>query len=175
MSGGTGDGDMYVKFGSAPTSTTYDCRPYLSGNAETCNITTAQAGTYYVKIYGYSAPSGVSLVGSFTPPSGGNALTNAVESAQYSGATGSWTCWTLSVPSGKTSVVFAQAGKTGTTGDADLYVRYNAAPTSTTYNCRPYLGGNNESCTISNPTAGTWYACSYGYSAYTAVTMKGTY
>ena len=23
--------------------------------------------------------------------------------------------------------------------------------------------------------AGTWYACSYGYSAYTAVTMKGTY
>jgi vibriolysin len=175
MSGGTGDADMYVKFGSSPTSTSYDCRPYQSGNTESCPIATAQAGTYYVKIYGYSSASGVSLKGSYTPGSGGNVLTNAVESAQYSGATGSWTCWTLSVPSGKTSVVFAQAGKTGTSGDADLYVKLGSAPTSTSYNCRPYLGGNNESCTISNPASGTWYACSYGYSAYSAVTMKGTY
>ena len=35
MSGGTGDADMYVKFGSAPTDSSYDCRPYKSGNAET--------------------------------------------------------------------------------------------------------------------------------------------
>ena len=48
MSGGTGDADMYVKFGSAPTDTSYDCRPYVSGNAETCTIATAQAGTYFV-------------------------------------------------------------------------------------------------------------------------------
>ncbi len=174
MSGGTGDADLYVRFGSAPTSTAYDCRPYKSGNAESCPITTAQAGTYYVKIYGYSAASGVNLVGSYSS-GGGKVLTNGVESAQYSGAAASWNCWTLDVPAGKTSVVFAQAGKTGTTGDADLYVRFGSAPTTTTYNCRPYLGGNNESCTMNAPSAGTWYACSYGYSAYSAVTMKGTY
>jgi hypothetical protein len=29
----------------------YDCRPYLGGtNAETCNIATAQAGTYHVLV-----------------------------------------------------------------------------------------------------------------------------
>ena len=56
-----------------------------------------------------------------------------------------------------------------------MYVRQGAQPTTSTYACRPYLSGNNESCTISNPVAGTWYACSYGYSAYTNVTMKGTY
>jgi Zn-dependent metalloprotease len=176
LSGGTGDGDMYVKFGSAPTSTTYDCRPYLGGNAETCNFATPSAGTYYVKIYGYSAASGMSLKGSYTSgSSGGGTLTNGIESAQYSGATGSWTCNTLVVPSGKTSVVFAQAGKTGTSGDADMYVRFGSQPTTSTYACRPYLSGNNESCTISNPSAGTWYVCSYGYSSYTAVTVKGTY
>lgn len=71
MAGGTGDADMYVKFGSAPTTTTYDCRPYQSGNNETCNIATAQAGTYYVKLRGYSAYSGVSLTGSFTTGGGG--------------------------------------------------------------------------------------------------------
>jgi vibriolysin len=70
-SGGTGDLDMYVKFGSAPTTTSYDCRPYKSGNNESCSITTAKAGTYYVMLNGYVAYSGASLVGSFTASTGG--------------------------------------------------------------------------------------------------------
>ncbi|PTL81461.1 M4 family metallopeptidase [Vitiosangium sp. GDMCC 1.1324] len=174
LSGGTGDGDMYVKFGAAPTSTTYDCRPYLSGNAETCNFATPQVGTYYVKIYGYSAASGMSLKGSYSTGGGGGGgtMTNGVATAAYSGASGSWTCNTLVIPSGVSSVVFTQAGGTG---DADMYVRFGSAPTTSTYACRPYLSGNSESCTISAPSAGTWYACSYGYTSYTSTTMKGTY
>jgi serine protease len=70
-SGGTGDMDMYVKFGSAPTDTVYDCRPYANGNTETCNITTAQAGTYHVRLKAYSSFSGVSLTGSYTTGGGG--------------------------------------------------------------------------------------------------------
>jgi Zn-dependent metalloprotease len=170
QSGGTGDADLYVKLGSAPTSTSYNCRPYLSGNAETCTFTNPAAGDWYVMINGYSTYSGVSIKGTYS-----TALTNGVATAPYSGAAGSMTCWTLNVPAGKTSVVFNQAGATGNTGDADLYVQYNAAPTTSTYNCRPYLSGNVETCTISNPAAGTWYACSRGYTAYTNVTMKGTY
>lgn len=72
ISGGSGDADMYVRFGAAPTTSTYDCRPYLSGNAETCTIASAQAGTYYVMLRGYSAFSGVSLTGSYTAGSGTN-------------------------------------------------------------------------------------------------------
>ena len=64
ISGGTGDADMYVRFGSAPTTTTWDCRPYLGGNSETCTITNIQAGTYHVMLRGYQAFSGVSLTGS---------------------------------------------------------------------------------------------------------------
>jgi hypothetical protein len=60
MSGGTGDADMYVKFGSAPTDSSYDCRPYKSGNAETCTFATRAGGTYYVRLKAYSAFSGVS-------------------------------------------------------------------------------------------------------------------
>ncbi|HVG57353.1 MAG TPA: M20/M25/M40 family metallo-hydrolase [Hyalangium sp.] len=177
LSGGTGDADMYVKFGSEPTSAAYDCRPYKSGNGESCSFPTPSAGTYYVKLYGYAAASGMSLRGAFTTGGGGggNVLTNGVETSSYGGAASSMTCWTLNVPAGKASVVFNQVGKTGTTGDADLYVRYNAQPTTTSYNCRPYLSGSTETCTISSPQAGTWYACSRGYSAYTNVTMKGTH
>src|SRR5690606_1904920 len=36
MSGGTGDADLYARFGALPTASVYDCRPYLDGNAEEC-------------------------------------------------------------------------------------------------------------------------------------------
>jgi len=176
QSGGTGDSDMYVRFGAAPDASTYDCRPYASGNAESCPFTNPAAGDWYVMLNAYATYSGVSLVGTYSGSTGGGTvLTNGVATAAYSGSAGVMKCFTLSVPAGKTSLVFNQVGATGTTGDADLYVRSGAAPTTTTYTCRPYLSGNTETCTISAPAAGTWYACSNGYTAYTNVTMKGTY
>jgi serine protease len=87
MSGGTGDADLYVQYGAAPgTATgTYDCRPYKTGNNESCPITTAQTGTYYVMVKGYSAFSGVSLVANYTastPATGGPATyTNGTDYA----------------------------------------------------------------------------------------------
>lgn len=79
MSGGSGDADMYVRFGSAPTTSTFDCRPYLNGNNETCDIASVQAGTYHVMIRGYSAYSGASLVGSYTAGGGGGGGSNFFE------------------------------------------------------------------------------------------------
>ncbi|MDR7099621.1 serine protease [Lysobacter niabensis] len=70
-SGGTGDADMYVKFGSEPTDTVYDCRPFKTGNAETCTFAAPSAGTYYVNLKAYSAFSGVSLVGDYATGGGG--------------------------------------------------------------------------------------------------------
>jgi Zn-dependent metalloprotease len=70
-SGGTGDADLYAKFGSAPTTTSFDCKSEGSTNAETCSIATAQAGTYHVLVKGYSAFSGMSITGSYTTGGGG--------------------------------------------------------------------------------------------------------
>ncbi len=64
-SGGSGDADLYVKFGSVPTSSSYDCRPYKSGNAETCTLNSPKAGTWHVQLSGFSAFSGVSLKASY--------------------------------------------------------------------------------------------------------------
>ena len=65
MSGGTGDADMYVRRGQRPTDTAYDCRPFRSGNEETCYFPAPESGTYYVRIKGFSAATGVSLYPSF--------------------------------------------------------------------------------------------------------------
>ncbi|MFT3807098.1 M20/M25/M40 family metallo-hydrolase [Arenimonas sp.] len=64
-SGGTGDLDMYVQLGSAPTDTSYLCRPYKSGNAENCTFAAPTPGTYYIRLKAYAAFSGVQLVGNY--------------------------------------------------------------------------------------------------------------
>ncbi len=69
-SGGTGDADMYVRAGSQPTTSTYDCRPYKTGNAESCSFATPVAGTYHVMLSAYSAFSGVSLQASWSTGGG---------------------------------------------------------------------------------------------------------
>ena len=90
MSGGSGDGDLYVRFGNAPTTSSWDCRPYLSGNNETCNISNVQAGTYHVMVRGYSSYSGASLVGSYqTGGGGGSAPCSGSNCTSYTGSLGS--------------------------------------------------------------------------------------
>jgi serine protease len=65
-SGGSGDADLYVKFGSAPTDSSFDCRSWGSTTAETCTISPVQAGTYHVRLKAHTAFSGVSLTGSYS-------------------------------------------------------------------------------------------------------------
>ena len=79
ISGGSGDADLYVKFGSAPTDSSYDCRPYKGGNAETCSFATPSAGKYYVRVKAYSSFSGVSLSGNYSTGGGGGGGGNVAE------------------------------------------------------------------------------------------------
>jgi vibriolysin len=176
ISGGSGDADLYVNFGSQPSSTVYQCRPYLGGNAETCTFTPPQAGKYYVGLNAYAAYSGVTLTGSYT--SGGTqcggdpVLSNGVGVSNLSGATSSARYWCLpAVPSGKSLSIRISGG----TGDADLYTRLGSRPTTTTYTCRPYLSGNTETCTASTTSVGDWYVMLRGYAAYSGVTLIGSY
>jgi serine protease len=52
---GTGDGDLYVRFGSAPTLTRFTCRPYGADSTETCALD-VPAGTTkaFLKVHGYT-------------------------------------------------------------------------------------------------------------------------
>lgn len=168
LSGGSGDADMYVRFGAAPTTSTYDCRPYLNGNNETCTISTAQTGTYYVMVRGYSAYSGVSLVGNYSTGGGGGGFTET----NLSGASGSWKDYQIVVPAGMSKLEVKIAGGSG---DADLYLRRGSNPTTSAYDCRPYTNGNNETCTVNSPTAATYYIRLRGYSSYSGVTLDAYY
>jgi hypothetical protein len=71
LAGGTGDADLYVRLGAAPTTTTYNCRSNGSTNSETCNV--SGTGTWSVMVRGYSAYSGTKLDASVTSCAGGGA------------------------------------------------------------------------------------------------------
>jgi len=335
MSGGTGDADLYVRFGSAPTLDTWDCRPYVGGNSESCPVSPAQAGVYHVMIVAFSAYTGVSLTGSYsatvpnvapnasftfnctnlscsfngsgssdsdgsiasyswsfggsgvttsntfnsagtysvtltvtdddgatdtqtksvtvtapvnvapnasftsscsnltcsfnasgssdsdgsvsnyswsfgdsgvtasntyanagtfsvtltvtdndgatdtatnsvtvTAPPVGNVLTNGVAKTGLSATKDNNLNFTMVVPAGATDLNFVMSGGTG---DADLYVKFGSAPTTSSYDCRPFAGGNSESCPVTNAQAGTYFVMIRAYATFNGVSLTGSY
>jgi fibronectin type 3 domain-containing protein len=153
--------------------------PYSSVGTSTTtsfsNTGLSPSTTYYyvVQASNGTCSSGNSAQASATTQAGpSTVLQNGVPVTGISGATGSQQTWTMSVPSGATNLSFVISGGTG---DADMYVRFGSAPTTTTYDCRPYLSGNNETCSFATPSAGTWYVMLHGYSAYSGVTLTGSY
>ncbi|MCG7535469.1 S8 family peptidase [Pseudoalteromonas sp. OOF1S-7] len=100
---------------------------------------------------------------------GSNELQDGVAKTSLSGDSGSETFYTFNVTSGVSQVTFTMSGGSG---DADLYVRVGAKPTTAVFNCRPYKNGNNEECTFNNPSAGTYHIMLQGYSSYSGVSLK---
>lgn len=179
ISGGTGDADLYVRFGSAPTLTTYDCRPYTSGNSETCSFPTPSAGTWHVMLNGYAAYSGVTLVGSYSTGSTCTATTE-VEPNNSTGAPQviSGTCnqisgtflndattqqndyFRLSLPAGRTVTALLN----GLTVDYDLYI-YNAAGTQVASSTAGGTTADQASYTNTGASAANVFVRVYRYSS----------
>jgi hypothetical protein len=60
---GTNDADLYVKIGSAPTTSSYDCRPYLNGSQETCVVELTSPAAVHVMVRGWASSSDYQLSG----------------------------------------------------------------------------------------------------------------
>lgn len=58
---GTGDVDLYVRFGSAPTDTTYNAASEGDASNEQAAYSAPQAGMLYIGVYGYVASSSFTL------------------------------------------------------------------------------------------------------------------
>jgi vibriolysin len=73
-----GDADLYIKFGSAPKVDSsvfppagdFDCGSYSSNSDESCSISNATKGVWYVAINAWSSISSISLTGSYAVAGG---------------------------------------------------------------------------------------------------------
>ena len=53
---GSGDPDLYIRWGAQPTTTQWNCRPYIDGPNEQCSLTVpAGQSSAYISIRGYTA------------------------------------------------------------------------------------------------------------------------
>ncbi|MFC3032038.1 M28 family metallopeptidase [Pseudoalteromonas fenneropenaei] len=167
--GGSGDADLYVKFGQPPTLQSYDCKSTNSNSTEQCAIGSVQAGTYYVMVEAWNSIQNVTLVGQYQA---GNPDTptpiNQTEN-NLSVAKNSWLKRQVQLGAGYQSLTVTISGGTG---DADLYVKQGSDVTTSNYDCRPYKNGNAETCTFTAPAAGTWYIGLQGYQAASGVTLS---
>ncbi len=158
---GTGDGDLYVRKGAAPTDAAYDCRPYKGNSVESCTVT--GPGLIYVSVKGYSAAS-TSVRVRFTPG-------QELPPAQHLDVTG-----TVALGELKVFEVPVTAGRkivlrTTAPNDVDLYVKLGAAPTTAAYDARGYTGSGNETVTFTPASTGTLFVGVHGYAA-SSFTLK---
>jgi Zn-dependent metalloprotease len=149
-----------------------------STNFQGARTATVQAAT---DLYGAAAAATVTSAWDCVAVPGGSGggggggvttLTNNQTVTGLSGATGSFTNYKITVPTGQTQLKITLSGGTG---DADLYVKRGAQPTLTSYDYRPYLTGNNESVTVANPVAGDWYISLNGYASYSGASLNANY
>jgi hypothetical protein len=88
------------------------------------------------------------------------------------GANDSLRYFYLDVPPGATNLVIETSAGTG---DVDLYVRNGDFPTTESYDCAPFEGGNAERCTFAAPRPGRHYVLLHGYMPYAGVTLLASY
>ncbi|WP_170940693.1 S8 family serine peptidase [Pseudoalteromonas sp. NBT06-2] len=113
------------------------------------------------------------------PPAPGGALENAVAVTDISGTKGDevYHWWLDAAVASGEELEALQFAISGGSGDADIYVRYGAQPTTSTYDYRPYKGGNNETVDVASDKLqdGRWYVMVRAYSDYSGVDLVASY
>lgn len=144
---GTGDPDLYLGFDAPPTTDDFDCRSWTNGATESCGLEANRSRDAYVVVTGFSASTYVlnlSIVGS--------APVAAEQTGNASGSlsTGERVAFQPLRLAGGSELEVSTRGN----GDADLFVRFGASPTDAVFDCRPFLQGSNETCTLTVPSGG---------------------
>jgi microbial collagenase len=179
-SGGTGDVDMYVRFGSAASLSSYDCGPYLAGNNESCTFATPQAGRYFVLLHAYSAYANVSLLASYV---GTNTLPECTDTnllalgkncsrSNRSVTLGNYDYMYILIPAGTAQLKITTSGGSG---NADLYFNPSTWATTTAFTQSSKSAGNSELIIVTNPPAGYLYISLHGVSAASGVKVSTQY
>ena len=192
--GGTGDHDFYAKLGSQPTVAADGCSGAnwtwsgatiaAGATPESVSIANPAAGTYYISVAACSALTNVTVTATYTSVPAAPPTVNALGSGVASGAmtigAGNYRYFSIVVPAGTTNL---QINTTGGTGDDDFYVKIGSQPISTNTVCswnaadwtwKAATAAVNESLSIANPAAGTYYVSVAACAALTNITVTAT-
>ena len=164
-----GDADLYVRVGAQPTTSVWDCRPYLDGSAEECIIELTTSDTIFIQVRGWAEHVNAFRL-QVEGPDGDGDEGGAWQGMQESGSLARDEEHRFQTPLLSAGVYrFDMTG----TGDADLYVRRETAPSVSQWDCRPYLSGSNESCSVTLTTPSVLHVMVRGYSNASTYSVVG--
>jgi hypothetical protein len=98
---------------------------------------------------------------------GGDCL---LDETNLSGKIRSWQYFQFTVP-GSSNGKLLEISISGGGGDADMYTREGSPPTLNNYACRPFVNGNNETCSTQATDGAIWHVGIYGYRRYSGVDL----
>lgn len=119
---------------------------------------------------GVTSEASSSSCGTTTPTDG--VLTNGVTETGLSGNAKDQLFYTLAVPAGATDLKFVT---TGSSGDADLFVKFGAKPTLSSYDCKSTSSSSNESCDISSVQTGTYHVMVEAWNTISGTSLTGSF
>lgn len=99
-------------------------------------------------------------------------LTNRVPKTGLTGATGDGLLYSITVPTGVSSLNLRTYGGTG---DVSLYMSRDLIPTAAMHERESLHAGNSETIVVNNPVAGVYYLRVVGKAAFANVTVLGLY
>lgn len=170
---------LLVRFGQKATPSQAQCADLASQSFSgpgiepaRCFIAAPQAGRWWIGVnneqtqrfdYSVRASWGTGS-GSETPLPNGGAIGDFVTSLQSGGT---FKFYSLDVEPGSASLLVEL---TELSADADLYLRFGAKPSATTFDCASTAGSTlPESCQVVTPQAGRWWVGVRNFSAGTVV------
>lgn len=158
---GTGDVDLYIRKSVAPTRSAYDVKSDGSTSAEQAKINVAVGDKIFYLVYGYKASTANLVVETPDEPNPTTTVTlfPSTAIALKASKNGSYTAPITG------SYVFHTRGASG---DVDLYLRKNAAASTTAFDVKADGATANEDATITAVAGDVLFYAVYGYKATTA-------
>ena len=182
---GTGDADLYVKRGSAPSAHEFDQSwdapdfqaPFDVGSNETVFIPEATPGDWWIAVVGYDLESDYTLRASISAGSaaGVEALTLGDSVTRVLPLEGDYDEFVLNVSPGLDGLRVVITGD----GDADLYLSFGAPLSAEDLNSSwngpdifaPYSDGSDEFINVASPREGSWFVRVEGFLGQTTYTL----
>tara|TARA_R110000737_G_scaffold250531_2_gene260240 strand:- start:510 stop:1478 length:969 start_codon:yes stop_codon:yes gene_type:complete len=109
--------------------------------------------------------------GDIVPPAN-NELQNGVAVSGLAGDAKAQLIYTLQVPNNASNLNFTTSGGSG---DADLYVKFNTAPTLENFDCKSTTSSSNERCDIASAQNGIYYVMVEAWNAIANVSLIANY
>lgn len=182
----TQNSDLFVKVGEIATKDNADCISEHINQAELCEINVLPGQKVYASIFANSVDINDAVMTASVVPANPdpcisdpnldgcdqdvmliNQQTIVVNADNKQSLS-----FKIEVPENQTHLNFTTLGDNG---DADLYIKYGARPTSNSFDCKGYTSSSNEICDVANPKSGTYYVMIKAYKSFRDLSLTAIY